>query len=125
MTNSLHIKLEYSEALRLKRETLLLREKILENLSHLKNFADLKKKRIALRNKLRILFSQLSKEITIIEKELPDLSEQKNHKKNTGNEREEKHAKESGKEEKTNLSKKQKEIAKEIKEIQEKLARLG
>lgn len=120
MTNSLHIKIEYPQALSLKKETLSLQEKFLHSLIHLKTLADLKKRENLLKNKIKSSFSKLGKEIYSLQKDLPEIEKTvTSHPEKIIELKITKPKKEEDK------IKKQKEIAREIKEIQEKLARLS
>jgi len=124
MSSSLHLKIENSEAVQSKKEFLLLQKNILESQEHIRNFGDLKKKEFMVRNKLRILFSQIGKEINTIENTFPEI-ESKEEKEVRHIELGEELTQEKPKVKKAKQDHKRKEISREIDDIRAKLAALG
>ena len=124
---SIHVKLEYNEAINIKREALMLEEELLETISHIRNYNNLRKKEFLIKNQLKKDLIFLQNHIQLIQNHLPihelgSMARKQEYQQNTSSiinqvVRREKSA--------IQGESKNKDIEQELKEIREKLARLG
>jgi hypothetical protein len=121
---SIHIKLEYPQAISIKRDMLLIEKNFLEALKYIKNYNNLRKKEFIIKNKLKKDLEILGKHLLAIENDLPREEAVDIMKKipKTGSF---KNLTRKIKEKPRTLETKKSSIEMQIDEIREKLARLG
>lgn len=126
MTTSIHLKLEYPEAVSLKRDALLFEESLLKMISRIRNYDALKKREFALKSKIKKDLVALKNLVTSIEATLPKEEIKAIGEKYRTEEIKKELKKEMRveKEERLVKEKKMSDIEKELEEIRAKLARL-
>jgi hypothetical protein len=65
---SIHLKIDYDEAISIKRDSLILEKELLQTIGHIKSYNDLRRKEFMLKN-------QIKKDLAIIESSLKQISE--------------------------------------------------
>lgn len=71
MSGSIHIKLEGSEAVNLKKNTLFLEKELLESVKHLREYGSLRKKEFIIKSQIKKDVNDLIKLISEVEETLP------------------------------------------------------
>ena len=126
MTSNIHIKLEYPEAVSMKKEALLCEQSLLNIVRHIRNYDSLKKKEFVVKNKVKKDLEHLRKFISSLENDLPrEEVKEVGEKYKTAEIKQELTRKKTEKsEKKITEKKKMDEIERELFNIKNKLARL-
>jgi hypothetical protein len=122
MHGSIHIKIEYPEAVESKKNMLILEKSMLEIVNHVRAYDNLRKKEFAVKTQIKKSFTELAGAIAAIESHMPrEESEftQEGYKKERKIIEITKHAK------KKEVEHKKSEIERQIEDIRSELARLG
>lgn len=123
MANSVHIRLDYPQAVNLKRETLLLEKSLLQIINCSRAYNQLRKKEFIIKSKVKKSLEEIEKILFALDQDLPqeDLIEM-----GLENPKSKLRTQEIfSKTPKIRIEKKKSDIEVQIQEIQDKLARLG
>ena len=71
MVSNIHIRIDYSDAIDLKRDTLLLEKSLLEAVQHIKEYNSLRKKEFTLKNQVKRDLNELKTSIIQLDSLLP------------------------------------------------------
>jgi hypothetical protein len=122
MHGNIHIKVEYPEAIESKKNMLILQKSMLEMISRIRNYDNLRKKEFAIKSQIRKNFTELANSISAIEAHMPKQEAgftNEAYKKEVKIEEMAKHVK------KRQIEHKKNEIERQIDDIRAQLSKLG